>query len=68
MLAVVGDYSRFTWVLFLPQKSHTLEAFKRLSKKTPNEKKIQITSIKSDREGEFFNESSIFYLVDSLTK
>lgn len=38
VLVVVDDFSRFTWVEFLHDKSETFELFKALSKRLENEK------------------------------
>lgn len=56
IFAIVDDFSRFTWVLFLVHKSDVLKAFKRQSKMITNEKKTKIGSIGSDKGSEFLNE------------
>nr|KYP59264.1 Retrovirus-related Pol polyprotein from transposon TNT 1-94 [Cajanus cajan] len=54
-LVMVDDYSRFTWVMFLANKSEAFNAFKKFAKLVQNEKNINITSIRSDHGGEFQN-------------
>ncbi|KAH9792587.1 Integrase catalytic domain-containing protein [Citrus sinensis] len=53
--AIVDDYSRYTWVLFLANKDDALDAFKVLCKKLQNEKGHGIVCIRSDHGGEFEN-------------
>jgi len=53
----MDDYSRFTLTLFLKTKNEAFDAFRKLSKVIQNEKGLNIVSIRSDREGEFQNES-----------
>ena len=50
---IVDDYSRFTWVFFLSHKNEAFHMFASYSKKVQNEKGYTITSIRSDRGGEF---------------
>ena len=52
---IVDDYSRFTWVSFLKNKSHTFETFKKFSKKIQNEIGYKIIKIRSDQGKEFVN-------------
>ena len=54
-LVIVGDYSRFTWTLFLTHKSDAFHAFKKLAKVIQNKKNLKIASIRSDHGGEFEN-------------
>jgi len=56
-LAIVDDYSRFTWTLFLKTKNEAFEAFRKLAKMIQNEKGLNIVSLGSDHGGEFQNES-----------
>ena len=54
----VDDFSRFTWVDFLKEKSETFDVFKKLCKKLKNEKDVNIGKIirtKSDHGKEFEN-------------
>ncbi|XP_062020774.1 uncharacterized protein LOC133737182 [Rosa rugosa] len=60
MLVVVDDFSRYTWVNFLKDKTETFESFKNLSQKLIIEKKSSNTSIvrvRSDNGTEFKNAS-----------
>nr|KYP55915.1 Retrovirus-related Pol polyprotein from transposon TNT 1-94 [Cajanus cajan] len=54
-LVIVDDYSRFTWVMFLANKSEAFNDFKKFAKLVQNEKNTNITSIRSDHGGEFQN-------------
>lgn len=56
MFVIIDDWSRFTWVLFLANKSENLEAFQKPNKRVCNKKKIQISLIRSDGRGEFFHD------------
>ncbi|XP_061998818.1 uncharacterized protein LOC133716093 [Rosa rugosa] len=60
MLVVVDDFSRYTWVNFLKDKTETFESFKNLSQKLIIEKKSSNTSIvrvRSNNGTEFKNAS-----------
>jgi hypothetical protein len=53
-LVIVDDYSRFTWVFFLQEKSHTQETLKGFLRRAQNEfglriKKIRTTTGRSSR-------------------
>jgi hypothetical protein len=52
---VVDDYSRFTWINFLREKSDTFCAFKDLCKQLQREKDSVIVRIRSDHGREFEN-------------
>lgn len=52
---VVDDYSRFTWVNFIKEKSEVFEVFKELCQKVQREKDCGIFRIKSDNGKEFEN-------------
>ena len=57
----VDDFSRFTWVSFIREKSYTFDSFKELCLKLKNEKNSnigRIVRIRSDHRKEF--ETSIF--------
>jgi hypothetical protein len=49
------DYSCFTWVFFLQEKSQTQEALKRFLRQTQNEFGLRIKKIRSDNGTEFNN-------------
>lgn len=54
-LVIVDDFSRYSWTLFLAQKSDAFKAFKKYAKQVQNEKSMKIVSIRSDHGGEFQN-------------
>jgi transposase InsO family protein len=54
-LVIVDDYSRFTWVFFLQEKSQTQETQKRFLRQAQNEFGLRIKKIRSDNETEFKN-------------
>lgn len=56
---VVDDFSRFTWVNFIKEKSDTFEVFKDLCQCLQREKKNVIVRIRSDHGKKFGN--SIFF-------
>ncbi|KAK2453843.1 putative mitochondrial protein [Trifolium repens] len=53
---VVDDFSRYTWVNFIREKSDTFDVFKTLSIQVQREKNCGIVRIKSDHGREFENE------------
>jgi len=52
---VVNDFSRFTWVNFIREKSDTFDVFKDLCTQLQREKDSAIVRIRSDHETEFEN-------------
>jgi transposase InsO family protein len=54
-LVVVDDYSRFTWVFFLQEKSQIQETLKRFLKQAQSEFGLRIKKIRSDNGMEFKN-------------
>jgi transposase InsO family protein len=54
-LIIVDDYSRFTWVFFLQEKSQTQETLERFLRRAQNEFGLRIKKIRSDNETEFKN-------------
>jgi transposase InsO family protein len=54
-LIIVDDYSRFTWVFFLQEKSQTQETLKRLLRRAQNEFGSRIKKFRSDNGMEFKN-------------
>jgi hypothetical protein len=54
-LVTVDDYSRFTWVFFLQEKSQTQETLKRFLRRAQNEFGLRIKKIRSGNETEFKN-------------
>ncbi|KAG7544170.1 Zinc finger CCHC-type [Arabidopsis thaliana x Arabidopsis arenosa] len=55
IFVLVDDFSRYTWVHFLREKSEAVESFKILALQLQNEKE-NIIQIRSDHGGEFQNE------------
>jgi hypothetical protein len=47
-LVIMDDYSRFTWVFFLQEKSQTQETLKRFLRRAQNEFGLRIKKIRSD--------------------
>jgi hypothetical protein len=54
-LIIVDDYSCFTWVFFLQEKSKTLETLKRFLRRAQNKFGLRIKKIRSDNGTEFKN-------------
>jgi transposase InsO family protein len=54
-LVIADDYSRFTWVFFLQEKSQTQEALKKFLRRDQNEFGLIIKKIRSDNETKFKN-------------
>jgi transposase InsO family protein len=52
-LVIVDDYSRFTWVFFLQEKSQTQETLKGFLRRAQNEFGLRIKKIRSDNGTEF---------------
>jgi transposase InsO family protein len=54
-LVIVDDFSRFTWVFFLQDKSETQGTLKRFLKRAQNEFELKVKKIRSDNGSEFKN-------------
>jgi hypothetical protein len=54
-LIIIDDYSHFTWVLFLQDKSKTQEVLKKFLRMTQNEFDAKVKKIRSDNNTEFKN-------------
>jgi transposase InsO family protein len=54
-LVIVDDYSCFTWVFFLQEKSHTQETLKGFLRQAQNEFGLRIKKIRSDNGTKFKN-------------
>jgi hypothetical protein len=54
-LVIVDDYSHFTWVFFLQDKSETQEVLKKFLRMTQNEFDVKVKKIRSDNGTEFKN-------------
>nr|ABA98062.2 retrotransposon protein, putative, Ty1-copia subclass [Oryza sativa Japonica Group] len=52
---IVDDFSRFTWVYFLHDKSEAQDVFKRFAKQAQNVYDLTIKRVRSDNGGEFKN-------------
>jgi transposase InsO family protein len=67
-LAIVDDYSRFTWVFFLQEKSQTQETLKGFLRRAQNEFGLRIKKIRGDNGTEFKNSQIEGFLVDEGIK
>jgi transposase InsO family protein len=54
-LVIVDDFSRFTWVFFLQEKSEPQGTLKRFLRRAQNEFEIKVKKIRSDNGSEFKN-------------
>jgi transposase InsO family protein len=54
-LVIVDDYSHFTWVFFLHDKSETQEVLKKFLRRAYNEFDAKVKKIRSDNDTEFKN-------------
>jgi transposase InsO family protein len=61
-LVIADDYSCFTWVFFLHDKSETQEVLKKFLKRTQNEFYAKVKRIRSDNGSEFKNTQVEDYL------
>jgi transposase InsO family protein len=61
-LVIVDDYSRFTWVFFLHDKSETQEVLKKFLKRAQNEFDAMVKKIRSDSGSKFKNTQLEDYL------
>jgi transposase InsO family protein len=55
VLVIVDDYSCFTWVFFLQDKSETQEVLMKFLKRAQNEFDVKVKKIRSDNDTEFKN-------------
>ena len=55
IMVIVDDFSRYTWVEFLREKSEACEKMEVLCKRLQNEKGVSIVKIRSDHGKEFEN-------------
>jgi transposase InsO family protein len=63
-LVIVDDFSRYTWVFFLHDKSDIASIFKKFDKKVQNEFDNKIKKIRSDKRKEFDNTNIHEYCVE----
>ena len=54
-LVIVDDYSRYTWVFFLYDKTEVAACFKKFAKRAQNEFEVKLKKIRSDNGKEFDN-------------
>jgi hypothetical protein len=54
-LVIVDDFSRFTWVFFLQDKTETQGTLKRFLRRAQNEFELKVKNIRSDNGSEFKN-------------
>jgi hypothetical protein len=54
-LVIVDDFSRFTWVFFLQDKSETQGTLKRFLRRAHNEFELKVKKLRSDNGSEFKN-------------
>jgi transposase InsO family protein len=54
-LVIVDDFSRFTWVLFLQDKSETQSTLKHFLRRAQNEFELKVKKIRSNNGSEFKN-------------
>jgi transposase InsO family protein len=64
----VDDYSRFTWVFFLQEKSQTQETLKRFLRQAQNEFGLRIKKIRSDNGTDFKNSQIEVFLEEEGIK
>jgi transposase InsO family protein len=67
-LVIVDDYSRFTWIFFLQEKSQTQEILKGFLRRAQNEFGLRIKKIRSDNGTEFKNSQIERFLEDEGIK
>jgi transposase InsO family protein len=54
-VVIINDFSRFTWVFFLQDKSETQGTLKRFLRRAQNEFEVKVKKIRSDNGSEFKN-------------
>jgi transposase InsO family protein len=65
-LVIVDDFSRFTWVFFLQDKSETQGTLKRFLRRAQNEFELKVKKIRSDNGFEFKNLQVEEYLEEGV--
>ena len=68
ILVVANDFTRYTWVVLLKDKSKATDKMIHLCKKLQVEKNIMIARIRSDHGREFKNSKFISFCNDQGTK
>jgi transposase InsO family protein len=66
-LIIVDDYSRFTWVFFLQEKSQAQETLKGFLRRAQNEFGLRINKIRSDNGTDFKNSQIEGFLEDEAS-
>ena len=56
-LVIVDDFSRYTWVFFLRDKSEVQGIFKKFVRRAQNEFELKIKNVRSDNRTKFKNTS-----------
>jgi hypothetical protein len=67
-LVIVDDFSRFTWVFFLQDKSKTQVTLKRFLRRAQNEFELKVKKIRSDNGSDFKNPQVEEYLEEEGIK
>jgi transposase InsO family protein len=67
-LVIVDDFSRFTWVFFLQDKSETQSTLKCFLRRGQNEFELKVKKIRSDNGAEFKNLQVEEYLEEEVIK
>jgi transposase InsO family protein len=67
-LVIMDDYSRFTWVFFLQEKSQTQETLKGFLRRAQNKFRLRIKKIRGDNGTEFKNSQIEGFLEDEGIK
>jgi transposase InsO family protein len=67
-LVIVDDFSRFTWVFFLQDKSETQGTLKHFLRRAQNEFELKVKKIRSDNGSEFKNLQVEEYLEEEGVK
>ena len=65
---IVDDYSRYTWVFFLADKSETQAIFKKFARRAQNEFDVKIKRVRSNNGTEFRNTNIEVFLDDEGIK
>jgi hypothetical protein len=61
-LVIVNDFSRFTWVFFLQDKSEAKGIVKKFIRRVQNEFELKVKNIRSDNRSEFRNTQVVEFL------
>jgi transposase InsO family protein len=61
---IVDDFTKFTWVFFLNDKSEVFNIFKNFIKRSENEFELKIKKVRSDNGSEFKNTKADEWCVD----